>query len=103
MACLFLKGLEAVFWNNTRVRNTLMEYFEDKGNQISLRKLMDVAISDEKNPRTIYNTFPLLLIRDLGKKSFKATLHALTHTDFGEKFNREWEHRVAIHYVLFCR
>jgi transposase len=80
----------------TVTTTALTRYFEDQGTTaISLRALMDMAISAREDPRTGYLITPLLDVRFVGKKGFWSVINRITDLDLGSRCEEEWHGRVA--------
>lgn len=79
----------------TVTRNALVNHFKwNQTDAISLRELMDVAISPEADSRPGYLITPLLSVRCVGKKGFWSVVNSLTKVDLGSRCNQEWDQRL---------
>jgi hypothetical protein len=76
-------------------QNAITHHFEwGKTPEISLLKLMELAISDRHHPKPGFLLTPLLEVRCVGVEGFWSLVGRLTKADLGEACNREWRRRL---------
>ncbi len=76
-------------------RTALVHHFEwCQNKEISLRDLMDLAVSEKRDARKGYVITPLLDFRCVGVKGFRSVVDQLTNLDLGESCNGEWRKRL---------
>jgi len=78
-------------------RRALLKHFKRVGTEeISLRELMDQAISglDEKRPG--YLLTPLLDLKCVGKIGFFSVVNQLSNLSLGKNCDKEWKKRIVI-------
>ncbi len=74
----------------------LTRHFEWRGIEaVSLRMLMDLAISAEQDSRPGYLITPLLDVRMMGIKGFWSVVRQLTRWNLGMRCSQEWQSRLA--------
>ncbi len=79
----------------TVTRYALVNHFKwSQTPEISLRELMDLAISQKTDSRPGYLITPLLNVRCVGAKGFWSVVNCLTKVDLGERCNQEWSERL---------
>ena len=79
----------------TVTRNALVNHFKwKKSNEISLRELMDLAISPKRDSRPGYLITPLLSLRYVGTRGIWSVVNGLTKVNLGERCNQEWKQRL---------
>ncbi len=80
----------------TITQNALINHFErEEVPEVSLRGLMDLAISEEKHSKPGYVITHLLNICCIGLEGFWSVVRGLTESDLGERCNGEWSRRMA--------
>ncbi len=80
----------------TTTRTALRWWFEwEKMDELSLRELMNLLISEKTHAKPGYLITPLLDVRCVGVKGFWSTVSRLTESDLGERCNQEWRKRLA--------
>jgi hypothetical protein len=80
----------------TITQNALINHFErQKVPEVSLRVLMDLAISEEKHSKPGYVITHLLNIWCIGLEGFWSVVRGLTESDLGESCNEEWRRRIS--------
>jgi hypothetical protein len=82
-------------WLITIARMRLLAHFEKiQKTQMSLRELMDLAISETNDAEPGQLNTPLLRIRGIGKYGFYSVIAELTETDLGPCCDQEWRNRL---------
>jgi len=80
-----------------KIKGALLWFYGRPGTQeISLREIMDLVISEKKDPRPGYLITPLLNIREGGTKGFWSLVSALSDMDLGARGNAEWGRRLSL-------
>jgi hypothetical protein len=79
----------------SRVHTALVKHFGNPIRGISLRDLMDLAVSETAADRGEFPS-PLFRVRNIGKYGVRDVIRALTESDFGERCNAEWQRRLSI-------
>jgi len=76
-------------------QNAITHHFEwAKQSEVSLRELMDLAVSPKEHPKPGYLITPLLDFRCVGLRGFWSAVRQLTESDLGERCNEEWRKRL---------
>jgi transposase len=73
----------------------IRHYTWNQVEEISLRELMDAAVSDQEHPKPGYRITPLLAFRCVGVEGFWSLVRNLTQSDLGEKCNAAWQENGA--------
>jgi hypothetical protein len=79
----------------TITQNALIHFRWAGTPQISLRELMDLAISEKGHPKPGFLITPLLGCRCVGEEGFWFVVSRLTEADLGGRCNQEWDKRLA--------
>ena len=83
-------------WLIVIARVRLLAYFKEiHKRQMSLRELMDLAMSPTHAVESGPVSTPLLRIRGIGKYGFYSVIAELTEMDLGPRGNEEWRNRLA--------
>ena len=83
-------------WLLVVTRTRLLAHFEQiRKTQITLRELMDLAVSEATNVEPGEVSTPLLRIRGVGKYGYYSVIGELTEMDLGQRCNEEWRNRLA--------
>ncbi len=78
-------------------RNAISKHFKNAGvEEISLRELMDQAISGVDDKRPGYLITPLLELNGIGKIGFCSVVNQLSNLSLGNNCDKEWKKRIAI-------
>ncbi len=78
-------------------RNALLKHFKNVGvEEISLRELMDQAISGVDDKRPSYLITPLLELKCIGQIGFWSVVNQLSNLSLGNNCDQEWKKRIAI-------
>ncbi len=73
-----------------RTRNVLVKWYWEDEKEISLKGVMEVVVSDDKDPRPGYIISRLIGLRNVGDKNFWICIEQLNKLDLGKNCNRFW-------------
>lgn len=83
-------------WLLMVARIRLLAHFEQMHKtQMSLRELMDLAVSRTNDAEPQQVSTPLLRIRGIGKYGYYSVVAELTEIDLGPRCNEEWRNRLT--------